>query len=160
VECDTAALVREFLSLNRRRMLGDPLSVNELARWNELRDRIEELLGCAPPGPVQRRRALRVRIHLKLLVTTSVAQELLHTYDLGEGGMFVRTQRPSSPGTSLQLELQDRSGRSVELEGTVAWVRAEPDGLGPPGMGIAFHALSEWDRALLADLVEAALESI
>ena len=159
-DCDSAELVREFLPLNRRRMRGEALSVSELERWSELRDRLEELLGCAPTGAAQRRRALRVRTHLKLLVTTSVAQELLHTHDLGEGGMFVRTQRPSPPGTPLQLELQDRAGRSVELEGTVAWVRTEPDGLGPAGMGIAFHALSEWDRALLADLVEAALEAL
>lgn len=157
---DSSTLVREFLPLNRRRIRGEQLTVGELERWSELRDRLEELQGCTPQGAGQRRRALRVRTHLKLLVTTAVAQELLHTHDLGEGGMFVRTQRPSPPGTPLQLELQDRAGRSVELEGTVAWVRTEPDGLGPAGMGIAFHALSEWDRALLADLVEAALEAL
>ena len=157
---DSSSLVQEFVPLNRRRMRGDPLSSSELERWSELRDRLEELLGCSPPGPGQRRRALRVRTHLKLLVTTNVAQELLHAYDLCEGGLFVRTQRPSPPGTPLQLELQDREGRSVELEGTVAWVRREAAGLGPPGMGVAFHALSDWDRALLADLVEAALEAL
>jgi uncharacterized protein (TIGR02266 family) len=159
-ERDSATLVREFLPLNRRRIHGEALSVEELARWNELRDRLEELLGCAPPGVGQRRRALRVRTHLKLLVTTSVAQELLHAHDLSEGGLFVRTQRPLPPGTPLQVELQDRKGRSVELEGTVAWVRSAPDGLGPAGMGVAFHALSDWDRALLNELVEAALEAL
>lgn len=159
-ERDGATLVREFVPLNRRRMRGEALSVEELERWCELRDRLEELLGCAPPASGQRRRALRVRTHLKLLVTTHVAQELLHAHDLCEGGLFVRTQRPSPPGTSLQLELRDRAGRSVELEGTVAWVRSAPDGLGPAGMGIAFHALSDWDRALLNELVEAALASL
>jgi uncharacterized protein (TIGR02266 family) len=159
-ERDSATLVREFLPLNRRRVRGAALSVEELERWNELRDRLEELLGCAPPASGQRRRALRVRTHLKLLVTTSVAQELLHAHDLSEGGLFVRTQRPLPTGTPLQLDLQDRNGHSVELEGTVAWVRSEPDGLGPPGMGVAFHALTEWDRALLNELVEAALESL
>jgi uncharacterized protein (TIGR02266 family) len=159
-ERDSAALVREFVPLNRRRMRGEALAVDELERWSELRDRLEELLGCCPPPAGQRRRALRVRTHLKLLVTTSVAQELLHAHDLSEGGLFVRTQRPSPPGTPLQLELQHRSGRSVDLEGTVAWVRSAPDGQGPSGMGIAFHALSDWDRALLNELVEAALESL
>lgn len=159
-ERDSATLVREFLPLNRRRVRGEALSIEELERWSELRDRLEELLGCASPVSVQRRRSLRVRTHLKLLVTTSVAQELLHAHDLCEGGLFVRTQRPSPPGTPLQVELQDRKGHSVELEGTVAWVRSAPDGLGPPGMGVAFHALSEWDRALLNELVEAALEAL
>jgi uncharacterized protein (TIGR02266 family) len=160
VERDSAALVREFLPLNRRRVRGEALSVDELERWSELRERLEELLGCCPPAVGQRRRALRVRTHLKLLVTTSVAQELLRAHDLSEGGLFVRTQRPSPPGTPLQLELQDRAGRSVELEGTVAWVRSAPDGMGPAGMGVAFHALSDWDRALLNELVEAALEAL
>lgn len=159
-EREGPALVREFVPLNRRRMCGDPLSADELERWSELRERLEDLLGCAPPRHGQRRRALRVRTHLKLLVTTSVAQELLHAHELGEGGLFVRTQRPAPSGTPLQLELQDRRGRSLELEGSVVWVRGEPDGRGPSGMGVAFHALSDWDRTLLADLVEAALEAL
>lgn len=159
-EHESARLVGEFLPLNRRRIRGEALSIEELERWNELRDRLEERLGCAPPAAGQRRRALRVRTHLKLLVTTQVAQELLHAHDLSEGGLFVRTRRPSPPGTPLQLELQDRAGHSVELEGTVAWVRSESDGLGPAGMGIAFHAVSDWDRALLNELVEAALEEL
>jgi uncharacterized protein (TIGR02266 family) len=159
-ERDSAALVREFVPLNRRRIRGEALSIEELERWNELRDRLEELLGCGPPAAGTRRRALRVRTRLKLLVTTNVAQELLHAHDLSEGGLFVRTQRPSAPGTPLQIELQDRKGRSVELEGSVAWVRGAPDGLGPAGMGVAFHALSDWDRALLNELVEAALEAL
>ena len=159
-EGDCSALLRDFLPLNRRRIHGDPLSVTELARWSELRDRLEELLGGSPPVAAQRRRALRVRTYLKLLVTTNVAQELLHAWDLCEGGLFARTQWPAAPGTPLQLELQDRAGRCLELEGTVAWVRDEPDGHGPPGMGIAFHALSAWERASLAELVEAALAAL
>jgi uncharacterized protein (TIGR02266 family) len=158
-EREGAALVREFVPLNRRHMRGEPLSPEELARWSELRERLEELLGCAPPRHGQRR-ALRVRTHLKLLITTSVAQELLHAHELGEGGLFARTQRPLRTGTPLHIELQDRHGRSLDLEGSVVWVRAAPDGLGPAGMGIAFHALSDWDRALLAELVESALATL
>ncbi len=159
-EREGPALVREFVPLNRRHMRGEPLSAEELARWLELRERLEELLGCAPPRHGQRRRALRVRTHLKLLVTTTIAQELLHAHELGEGGLFVRTQRPLRTGTPLQIELQDRCGRSIDLEGSVVWVRAEPDGLGPAGMGVAFHALSDWDRTLLAELVESALATL
>ena len=159
-DVEPAGLVREFLPLNRRRIHGDPpLDLVELARWEELRELLELALGAAPETPGQsRRRALRVRTHLKVLVTNALAQELLLVHDLSEQGVFLGTQRPSAPGSLLQIELRDRRGRTIELEGSVAWARRIGEGHGPPGMGVAFHALSDWDRAVLAELVEATLE--
>lgn len=157
-DAETATLVREFVPLNRRRLQGARLDAAEQARWEALRDAIEEALGAVPPPHGQRRRALRVRTHLKALVTTSVVQELLRVHDLSESGVFLRTDRPVAPGTPLQLELQDRSGHSLELEGSVIWVRIRADGFAPSGMGVALHALSDRDRSLLTELVESALE--
>jgi uncharacterized protein (TIGR02266 family) len=101
-----------------------------------------------------------VRTHLRVLVTTQLAQELLLVHDLSENGLFLRTQRPAAPGSSLQIEFHDKQGRSIELEGTVVWVRREGEGHGPAGMGVAFHAVSDWDRTVLSDLVESALETL
>jgi len=159
---DPASWVREFLPLNRRRLTADaPLTPEELARWEELRDLLEDSQGAVPPAPGERRRrSLRVRTHLKVLVTSHLAQELLLVHDLSENGLFLRTQRPCAPGTPLQVEFHDLHGRSVELEGTVVWVRKEREGHGPPGMGVALHALSDWDRTVLCELVEAALEML
>lgn len=158
---DPASWVREFLPLNRRRQYGQPLSEAEIARWEELRDLLEDCQGAVPPAPGERRRrSLRVRTHVKVLVTTHLAQELLIVHDLSENGLFVRTHRPAPPGTSLQVEFHDKTGRSIELEGTVVWVRRAGEGYGPAGMGVAFHAVSDWDRTVLSDLVEAALESL
>ena len=154
-DIDPASLVSEFLPLN------PPLTDAELARWEQLRDLLEDSQGSVPPAPGERRRrSLRVRTHLKVLVTTHLAQELLLVHDLSENGVFLRTQRPSATGTPLQIEFHDMRGRSVELEATVVWVRTEGQGHGPAGMGVAFHALSDWDRTVLLELVEAALEAL
>ena len=155
-----SARVREFVALNRRRLRGDSQGAVERARWAELRDQLAVALGAVLPGVGPRRRTLRVRTHLKVLVTTNLAQELLHAHELGECGLFLRCERPPAPGTPLQLELQDRAGRSLELEGSVAWARREPDGRGPAGMGVVLHALSDWDRMRLAGLVEAELDAL
>ena len=161
-EVETARLVREFLPLNRRRIHGNPsLDLDELACWEDLRERLEVALGTVPPIPGEgRRRALRVRTHLKVLVTNHLAQELLLVHDLSEHGVFLRTQRPSAPGSLLRVELRDRNGAAVELEGSVVWARKIGEGNGPPGMGVCFHALSDWDRAALAELVEATLTAL
>ena len=161
-ELDPAELVREFLPLNRRRIhASPPLTPAELERWEELRDLLEDSMGAVPPAPGERRRrSLRVRTHMKVLVTTHLAQELLLVHDLSEHGLFLRTQRPPPRGTPLQIEFHDLRGRSVELEASVVWVRTEGEGHGPAGMGVSFHALSDWDRTVLLELVEAALDAL
>ena len=161
-DVEPALLVREFLPLNRRRFHGNPpLDQAELARWEELRDLLEIALGAVPVTPGEsRRRALRVRTHLKVLVTNALAQELLLVHDLSEHGVFLRTQRPMAPGSPLQIEFQDRHGRAIELEGSVVWARTIGEGYGPPGMGVAFHALSDWDCAVLSEFVETTLAAL
>ena len=158
-DVEPAGLVREFLPLERRRVRGNPpLDLVEIAHWEELRDLLEIALGAVPPRPGEsRRRALRVRTHLKVLVTNSLAQELLHVHDLSDQGVFLRTQRPLPAGSMLQIELQERHGRALELEGTVVWIREIAEGHGPCGMAVALHALSDRDRAVLAELVESTL---
>jgi hypothetical protein len=161
-EFDPVHLVREFVPLNRRRFSAEnPLSPEEQARWEQLRDLLEDSQGAVPPAPGQRRRrSVRVRSHLKVLVTSNLAQELLLVHDVSENGVFLRTQRPAAVGTSLQIEFHDVRGRSLELEATVIWARREGGSHGPAGMGVAFHAVSDWDRTVLLELVEAALEAL
>lgn len=161
-DVEPAHLVREFLPLERRRIHANPpLEPAELARWEELRDRLEIALGAEPAAPGEaRRRGLRVRTHLKVLVTNPLAQELLVVHEISEDGVFLRTQRPSAPGSLLQIEFRDRHGRSIELAGRVVWGRRTGEGYGPPGMGVAFHALSDWDRAVLSEFVESTLAAL
>jgi len=111
------------------------------------------------PEPVERRSALRVRTKLEVLVSWDETRELARAQDLSESGLFLRTSHPNEPGTAVELELHDVRGRPFHVEGTVVWVRLAADRLGEPGMGIKFRNLDDWDRTILAELVEAALRT-
>jgi uncharacterized protein (TIGR02266 family) len=159
---EPAALVEEFLPLNRRRTRGDPpLTIAELERWMELRWRLEHALAENPPtGDHGRptRRTLRVPTHLKVRATRGSTIEISSSRDLSEGGLFLVTRRPLAPGTPLHLEIEGRDrGVPIELEGTVAWVRGTDDENGPAGMGIRFDYPDPEKQAAISALVERAL---
>jgi uncharacterized protein (TIGR02266 family) len=147
----TPDLVNRFAELDRRRLLGS-LALDELIRWQELRDQLE--LGA------ERRATIRARTRLQVQVSWDAVQELARAHDLSEGGVFLQTGHPSEPGTPVELEMRDLRGRPLILEGTVAWVRLEAERVGPPGMGIKFRNVDDWDRAVLVELVEAALGAL
>lgn len=153
-------LVREFLALERRRVRGDPpLELDELARWQELRDQLATGGGAICHASGNQRESLRVRTHLKVRVSFGAAQQLLGVYNLSTRGVFLATPRPLEVGSQLSIEFCGSSGIPIELEGHVVWARSEGDAWGPAGMGVELAPLSDWDRVLLAELLEAALPS-
>jgi uncharacterized protein (TIGR02266 family) len=155
----TPDLVTRFVELERRRQQG-ALAPDELSRWQELHERLEVATGCVRPAGAERRDAIRVRSHLEVQVNWDATRDLVRAHDLSEGGVFLQTEHPSEPGTEVHLELSDGRGRTLALEGTVVWVRQPADRLGTPGMGIKFRNLDDWDRAVLVELVEAALRAL
>ena len=158
---ETAALVREFLLLNRRRTRGDPpLALEELERWMELRPLLEQALGARPREAGRgRRRALRVPTHLKVRFACDARDELGSARDVSEGGLFLASERPPPPGTPLHLCLEGAGGR-VEVEAVVMWARERSGPDGPAGMGVRFENLDEDQRRAIASLVEEALASL
>jgi hypothetical protein len=153
-------LVREFLSLERRRVHGDPpLELAELTRWQELRDRLASGQGAICRASGNQRESLRIRTHLKVRVSFGALQQLLGVYNLSTRGVFLATPRPLEVGSLLSIEFFGASGSPTELEGHVVWARSEGDAWGPAGMGVELAPLSDWDRVLLAELLEAALPS-
>ncbi|MEN8182856.1 MAG: PilZ domain-containing protein [Myxococcota bacterium] len=155
---ERANRVQEFVALDRRRAAGDPpLDLGELSRWQELREALERELGTLPGPAGSQRESLRVPTHLKVQVSFGAAQRLLAVYNLSQGGVFLEAERPLEVGAQVCIAFAASAGSPVELEGRVVWTRAESDGRGPAGMGVQLGPLSEWDRALLAELVEAAL---
>jgi uncharacterized protein (TIGR02266 family) len=154
------ALVQEFLALDRQRVRGDPpLELSELTRWQELCDVLASELGAIPGASGNLRESLRVPTHLKVLVSFGAAQQLLAVYNLSEGGVFLAAARPLPVGSALAIEFWAPGGTLVELEGRVVWVRNQADERGPVGMGVALEALSDWDRVLLAEVVQAVLDA-
>lgn len=61
--------------------------------------------------------------------------------DVSSGGVFVATYEPAAPGTSVALYFVLPDGHVVNAEGVVRWTRAAA-GDSPPGMGVAFVAIS------------------
>jgi uncharacterized protein (TIGR02266 family) len=160
---DPAELVREFLPLNRRRTRGNPpLRVAEFERWMELRGLLEQILGFVPPDPaaaVAPLRSLRVPTHLKVSCLHGSDCDLAQAKNLSEGGLFLATRRPLAPGTPVHLEIQSDAG-SVEVEGTVTWVREAQNPGGEAGMGIRFENVSPETGEQIAGLVEQVLEAL
>lgn len=155
---DPTDRVQEFAALERRRGSGDPpLELAELTRWQQLREELEATQGSPPDGTENRRESPRVRTHLKMQVSFGAAQRLLGVYNLSEGGVFLETERPLELGSQVSIAFAVPGRSEVELEGRVAWIRPSPDEWGPAGMGVELGPLSEWDRILVAELIEAAL---
>jgi uncharacterized protein (TIGR02266 family) len=169
----SADLIKEFVRLNRRRILPNPpLSAPELRRWEELRWQIEELLSAPGHGQRHARKALRVPTDLK--VAASFAQRaagersrpggadevLANAHEIAEGGLFLATESPPPAGTPLHLKLTGDDGKMTEVEGIVVWVRRAGERGGPPGIGVEFSALDADQREAVAFLVEQALAAL
>jgi len=76
--------------------------------------------------------------------------------NLSEGGIFISTTNPLTPGTTLLLEfvLPD-SSLKVRTRAEVMWSRKVPKSPGKKrGMGIKFEELSREDRAKINIMIE------
>ena len=155
-----AELVAEFVPLNRRRVNGDPpLSVLELQRWSELRDLLAYAFGHKTPVASTLERPLRVPTQLKVRYGREGATAILR--NLSEGGLFVESERPIDPGTTLQLELDPGNAETpIALEGEVVWCRELPNLDGPAGFGVRFRNLEAEEFAALIRVIEGVLRDL
>lgn len=87
------------------------------------------------------------RVPVQLSVNVEMDQEFYAgvTGDLGYGGVFVVSQTPPMPGTTVRLSIHLPDGSVVSAEGRVRWTRT-PDVAEagrPPGCGIGWRALDD-----------------
>ena len=76
--------------------------------------------------------------------------------DLSEGGSFIRADLLLEEGEELALEFRVPGvPRPMRAQGRVAWVRRFPTPTEPGGMGFEFLAMTEEDRAVLAEYLAA-----
>jgi Tfp pilus assembly protein PilZ len=160
---EAAGLVDEFLRLNRRRVrVRPPLTASEYERWLDLRWRIEDALGgpfaSNRQGPP--RKALRVPSNLEVEYADPERETLSNAREIGEGGLFLSTERPAPLGSPLHLKLIGDDGTTLEVEGTVVWLRRSGDAGGPARMGVPVGSRDESQRHAVAVLVEAALAAL
>jgi Tfp pilus assembly protein PilZ len=155
-------MVQEFVRLNRRRLRRNPpLTGLEHQRWLDLRWRIEDLL----EGPHTKRegpprKALRVPSNYEAEVASPLHEEISRVCEIGEGGLFLATERPLAVATPLHLKLLGAAGDGLEVEGAIVWIRPPGKGPEPAGVGLRFAGLDGVQREALANLVEAALAAL
>ena len=113
------------------------------------------------PDPVPVREASDRRSHDRFDVEWSVDCVAEDTFlyasitNISAMGIFVKTEKPVSPGTGLTLAFSPPGAQPFKLEGEVAWINAvRPDGDNPnPGMGVRFVNLGPDDRERLVEVI-------
>lgn len=126
----------------------------ELQRWSELREQLAWEFGRRPPVRDGVERPLRVPSHLKVSYGESAAT----LRNVSEGGLFVETSSPLSPGTPLRLQIEPGDGSPpLELDAVVIWRRELANRDGPAGFGVEFRNLEADVLPALVRLIERAL---
>jgi uncharacterized protein (TIGR02266 family) len=88
------------------------------------------------------RRRGRFRVRMK----SQKSLEDFYTRNVSKGGMFISTQRPLTPGKTINLfVVHPVTGREYSLEAQVRWCRSGDD----PGMGVQILDQSEADEQFL-----------
>lgn len=95
---------------------------------------------------------LQLCVQVRLRFTSAEAVVQSQTFDLSQGGAFIRIANPRPIGTQVRLVV-DVGSRQMVIGGTV--VRTSDGGSGPPGMGIAFTEMSADDQTFVGQLVAA-----
>lgn len=111
-------------------------------------------------GGPNRRRARRHPVHIE--VDYAADSTFLYAYitDISSMGIFIRTDTPSEPGTTLRLRFTPPAAdgerpHPLEIDGEVKWKTRAPGASGEPGMGVEFKIRSEKTRQRLLELVRA-----
>lgn len=105
-------------------------------------------------APVERRRAPRTPLTLR--VDYSTVDELFSefTRNVNEGGLFIETETPPPMETRVALEFKlPGSGEPIRARGRVAWIRDASPEEGPAGMGVEFEQLGAEARKHIDALV-------
>ncbi len=143
----------EFAELNRRRLFGcPPLAVGELERWQELQaNLVKRFQADSGEG---RRVHERLPTHLHVDVKTGEGDTSSGpSMNLSEGGIFLASTSLLEVGTHLELTVANGE-TAIDLQGVVAWTRAESTQEGPRGMGVRFTSISNDQRTQIGHILE------
>jgi len=99
----------------------------------------------------ERRKHLRVPIAARVKFREGDREEVWFTEDLGEGGLFLRTDKPPFVGTLLDLEISlPNIPELIRVRGDVSW-RQEGR-----GCGVRFIRVTAAMRKMLRTFIEQA----
>jgi uncharacterized protein (TIGR02266 family) len=83
----------------------------------------------------------RAPVAIEVEYRTAGAFLVAYSSNLSKGGIFLETDRPSAIGTQLMLRFNIPGAGTIEVVGSVAWVRPTNLEGKPPGMGVEFENL-------------------
>jgi uncharacterized protein (TIGR02266 family) len=132
----------------------------ELALERERMDEKEPVIPLARPRvsrtPERRKDVDRIPVEAVVGFSTDTNFFTGWSGDVSDGGLFVATWNVQPIGTAIELSFVLPSGKQVNVEGSVAWVREPPQSLEgdfQPGMGVRFERISDQDRAAVLEFV-------
>ena len=103
--------------------------------------------------PADRRKYRRTGLVTEVRCKPAGPAKILQTRDISEGGIFVSTKEPLSPGTEVGVRLLlSGTGTSIEVEGRVVYNVPEL------GMGIEFTSMDPETQKNIQDFVERSSE--
>ena len=102
------------------------------------------------PLELTRRRAPRRGGQFRVRVKGLLRNKEFLTEDISGGGLFITTEKPADPGTSLDLfVVHPLTQREIALEAIVRWTRGhDTPAAGPAGMGVQIVTNTEEEAEL------------
>jgi len=110
-------------------------------------------------SPGEESRISGERIPVNILVDYKSKGTYLFDFcrDLGAGGVFIATDKPSAVGEELELSFTiPDAKKTLSIKGKVTWIQAKIEAKPhvSPGMGVQFKDFSSEQRRMLEEFVE------
>lgn len=143
-----ATIVSDSKSYEECERLGCSGYLTKPVKLTELNDILNRCISY--PGG-KKRRFLRAPFKKKVVVTCKGVTEDLYAESLSQRGMYIRKRNPFNIGTEVNIALPLKGGKTVNLEGTVIYVKVFSEDISTisPGMGIEFKELTSNDSEML-----------
>ncbi len=108
----------------------------------------------------ERQRAFKARVRLsnKVYLTYNGNLHELHTRNLSEGGIYIKTKEPFPVGAEVEIRLLLETVGDIRMKGVVVHIQRPPDETPehPPGIGIAFKEIKNVRQWALRDFIKKA----
>jgi CheY-like chemotaxis protein len=151
-----ATIVSDSKSYEECERLGCSGYLTKPVKLTELNDTLNR---CISYAGGKKRRFLRTSFKKKVAITCNGVTEEQYAENLSQRGIYIRKRNPFNVGTEVEIALPLKGGKTVNLEGTVIYIKvfSEDISTNSPGMGIEFKELisndSEMLRTYIAELL-------
>jgi Tfp pilus assembly protein PilZ len=115
----------------------------------------EALVQCIVYAGGEKRKRLRTAFDKKVTITHGRITKDHYAVSLSEGGIFIRKINPFPVGTEVEITLPLRDDKSLQMRGTVIYVKCVSGDFFKivPGMAIEFKEVSDNDTKILREYI-------